>query len=192
MIDPPHNYIDPVIAPVATSWSRIDAWLAQHAPASFESLRPPTGQHDIARTEAALGFPLPPDLRESLLCHNGSDWPGALPCGPLYSTEEIIEVRELRMSIWEPDDPDLAPWWAERWVPFAGGDGDDHFIEAGAGMWHHHIGYADHTEHGRFSGWPSLGAFLQGVAEALEHMDNRHYGGTVSRPMLNEDGEVYW
>ncbi|CAM5584656.1 hypothetical protein BOQ63_002360 (plasmid) [Streptomyces viridifaciens] len=39
---------------------------------------------------------------------------------------------------------------------------------------------------------PTLGAFLQGAAEALEHMENRHYGGTVSRPMLNEDGEVYW
>jgi cell wall assembly regulator SMI1 len=192
VIEPPRTYIDPPIAPVAASWQRIDAWLARHAPASHAALHPPASEDDLTRTETALGFPLPPDLRASLLHHNGERWPGALPGGPLYSTAQIVQSQALRMDIWEPDDPDTAGWWGARWVPFAGGDGDDHFIDAGPGLWHQHIGYAGHTESGCYTGWPTLGTFLQGVAEALEHMEDPNYVGTVSRPMLNDDGEVYW
>ncbi|MER5637393.1 SMI1/KNR4 family protein [Kitasatospora sp. NPDC002227] len=194
MIDPPKNVINPVIPPVAASWKRIDAWLAQHAPASFAALRPPATPDAIARAESLIGIPLPSDLRESLLCHNGDVFPGALPCGPLYPVEEVVAIRLMRMGIWEPDDADQleTPWWGMSWVPFAGGDGDDHFIDAGPGTWHNHLGYAAHDDQGYFLGWPTFGVWLHHVADAMEHFERRESFGAVSRPTLTDDGEVDW
>ncbi|WP_380283729.1 hypothetical protein [Kitasatospora purpeofusca] len=70
--------------------------------------------------------------RASLLCHDG-DGPllGVLPCGPLYSAERIVEVREHRMSAWDAEGPDQQdpPWWGAHRVPFAGGQGGDGFVD---------------------------------------------------------------
>jgi cell wall assembly regulator SMI1 len=193
-MDPPQHLINPVIPPVAVSWQRIDAWLAQNAPASHALLQPPAQPEAISRAEAAIGMPLPPDLRESLLCHNGDGFPGILPCGPLYPVEEVVTARQARMSAWDPEDLDQldAPWWGDNWIPFAGSDGDHHFIDAGPALWHNHLGRAAHDDQAYFLGWPTLGAWLHHVADALEHSENRQYVGAVGRPMLTDDGLIYW
>ncbi|WP_457028344.1 SMI1/KNR4 family protein [Kitasatospora sp. P5_F3] len=149
----------------------------------------------IERAETLLGASLPFDLRESLLCHNGDESRiGVLPCGQLYSTEQVIEIRSMRMDIWEPEDPDdqQDPWWGALWIPFAGGDGDEHFIEAGPGTWHNHLGHAPHDDTASFLGWPSLGTWLHAVAEAMEHHNQPDHAIAAYRPMLRGNGEVDW
>ncbi|MFF8770470.1 SMI1/KNR4 family protein [Kitasatospora sp. NPDC015120] len=195
MIEPPRIGVSPVIAPVAESWRLIDGWLAEHAPASRAALRPPASPEAIDRTEEQLGFTLPADLRESLRCHDGdSSYLGVLPCGPLYSTERILEIRDMRMSIWDADDPDQRdePWWGTLWVPFAGSDGDEHFIDAGPGLWRDHLGRAAHDDSACFLGWPSLAAWLHCVVQAMLHHDNRSRLEPVHQPMLPGDGRVDW
>ncbi|MER7705909.1 SMI1/KNR4 family protein [Kitasatospora sp. NPDC097605] len=195
MIESPHGGIPPVVAPVTESWRLIDAWLAKHAPVSLAALRPPAAPEAIDRVEERLGFALPADLRESLLCHDGDDsCPAVLPCGPLYSTEGIVEIRTMRMEIWDADDPgeQEEPWWGTFWVPFAGRDGDDGFIDAGPGPRHGHLGKAPHDDSADFVGWTSLGARLHSLAGAMLHHDDRDWVGPVYRPMLRGDGTVDW
>ncbi|MGV9264966.1 SMI1/KNR4 family protein [Kitasatospora sp. NPDC003701] len=195
MIEPPRIGISPVIASVTESWTFIDAWLAEHAPASLADLRLPASPEAIDRAEEQLGFALPADLRESLLCHDGDGSSvGVLPCGPLYSAERIVEVRDMRMSMWEADDPDQQddPWWGTLWVPFAGGDGDEHFIDSGPGLWHDHLGRAPHDDSAYFIGWPGLATWLHAVTQAMAHYADRDWVGTAYRPMLRSDGTVDW
>ncbi|MGW2401665.1 SMI1/KNR4 family protein [Kitasatospora sp. NPDC001664] len=57
---------------VRESWSRIDAWLREHAPRTFASLRPPAGDEELAAAQEELGLTFPPDLVASLLRHDGA------------------------------------------------------------------------------------------------------------------------
>ncbi|MFF2776023.1 SMI1/KNR4 family protein [Streptomyces sp. NPDC058052] len=57
---------------VQDSWNRIDAWLREHAPRTFATLRPPAGDEEIAAAQRELGVTLPPDLVASLLRHDGA------------------------------------------------------------------------------------------------------------------------
>ncbi|MFJ1610990.1 hypothetical protein ACIOHS_48070 [Streptomyces sp. NPDC088253] len=106
---------------------------------------------------------------------------------------EIIEVLEIRMELWEPDDPDQTetPWWGTNWVPVSGADGDDHFIDAGEGMWQNHLGDAAHDDQAYFLGWPTLGSWLHEVAEAMEHHDESWFGA-VSAPKIDDRGDINW
>ncbi|MFD3554467.1 SMI1/KNR4 family protein [Streptomyces goshikiensis] len=196
VIEPPLIGITPVIPPVATSWQRIDTWLAWHAPARLAELGPPASPHAVDQLEVKLGVRLPNDLRASLLCHDGdSSYLGILPCGPLYSTDAIADVRQRRMKIWEgEDDPDEqeAPWWGTQWIPFAGSHGDEHFIDAGPGLWHDQLGRAPHADYACFLGWPSLGTWLHEVAEAMEHHDRTDCLDSVAHPFVDEEGEIDW
>ncbi|MFJ6440555.1 SMI1/KNR4 family protein [Streptomyces sp. NPDC091649] len=196
VIEPPRTGIPPVVPPVAASWRRIDAWLARHAPARPADLRPPATTGAIDALESRMNLRLPDDLRASLLCHDGdTSYLAVLPCGPLYSTEQIAEVRQLRMEVWEDsEDSDEAetPWWREDWIPFAGGDGDDSFVDAGRGMWRDHLGDAPHADTACFLGWPSLGAWLHEVAEAMEHHGRPERGTAVARPIIRKDGWIDW
>ncbi|MFE9636900.1 SMI1/KNR4 family protein [Streptomyces sp. NPDC006463] len=196
MIEPPLNGISPVIPTVAASWQRIDAWLARHAPDRLAELRPPASAFAIDQLEITLNVRLPVDLRASLLCHDGdSSYLGILPCGPLYSTEQIVKVRQMRVEIWEgEDDPDEqeAPWWGAQWIPFAGSDGDEHFIDAGQGLWQDHLGRAAHDDHAYFLGWPSLGSWLHEVAEAMENHDRSNWLDAVAHPSVDVGGQIDW
>lgn len=181
--------------PVTTSWRRIDAWLSRHAPKALAHLGPAASRQSVQEAESRLGFALPADLRESLGCHDGdTSLLGVLPCRRLYSVSEIIEVREMRMEIWEPDDPDQAatPWWGAKWVPVSGGHGDDHFIDAGEGMWHNHLGNAPHDDQACYLGWPSLGSWLHEVAEAMEHHEQPSWSGAVTAPEVHSSGDLDW
>ncbi|MFE4451234.1 SMI1/KNR4 family protein [Streptomyces sp. NPDC056796] len=57
---------------VQDAWTRIDAWLREHAPRTFATLRPPAGDKEIAAAQEELGVIFPPDLVASLLRHDGA------------------------------------------------------------------------------------------------------------------------
>ncbi|MFD8951859.1 SMI1/KNR4 family protein [Streptomyces xanthophaeus] len=58
-------------APISESWTRIENWLAEHAPATHAALAPPADPADIAETERIIGRPLLRPLVASLLRHDG-------------------------------------------------------------------------------------------------------------------------
>jgi cell wall assembly regulator SMI1 len=62
-------------APVAESWRRIEAWLDEHLPAVKSSLRPGVSKRDLNKFEKAFERPLPEDVRESWLIHDGQGQP---------------------------------------------------------------------------------------------------------------------
>ncbi len=59
--------------PVAESWHRIETWLGEHAPAILDTLRPGVSAKSIDKLERTIGQPLPADVRESYLIHDGQD-----------------------------------------------------------------------------------------------------------------------
>jgi len=67
---------------VNAAWERIENWYATNWPTC--ELPAGAAQADITSLETHLGFPLPEELKASLMRHNGfDDWTQ----GELYSTE---------------------------------------------------------------------------------------------------------
>ncbi|MFD7435345.1 SMI1/KNR4 family protein [Streptomyces sp. NPDC059861] len=58
-------------APISESWTRIENWLVEHAPATYAALAPPADPASIAATERVIGRPLLKPLVVSLLRHDG-------------------------------------------------------------------------------------------------------------------------
>ncbi|MGW0293316.1 SMI1/KNR4 family protein [Streptomyces tuirus] len=58
-------------APISESWTRIENWLAEHAPATYAGLAPPADPADIAAIEHVVGRPLLKPLVMSLSRHDG-------------------------------------------------------------------------------------------------------------------------
>jgi cell wall assembly regulator SMI1 len=58
-------------APISASWTRIENWLAEHAPTTYAALAPPADPADIAAAERVIGRPLLKPLVLSLLRHDG-------------------------------------------------------------------------------------------------------------------------
>lgn len=79
-------------APISESWTRIEEWLAEYAPASYAALAPPADPADIAAVERVIGRPLLKPLAVSLLRHDGfrNQFQGSLLAGRYRS----ISARE--------------------------------------------------------------------------------------------------
>ncbi|MGA5453172.1 SMI1/KNR4 family protein [Streptomyces umbrinus] len=167
---------------IPESWSRIEAWLAQHTPRTFAALGPPAERSAIAVAEQAIGQPFPEPLVESLLRHNGMGHYDLLP--PFWSLLEVQSITrawQTRMKIYgdeltgtEEGDPDgeHGPWWHAQWVPFAfDGAGDYLIVDQRPYRGRGRIGNADHETGCSFSRhpmWASLPALLDATATALE------------------------
>ncbi|MFJ6699992.1 SMI1/KNR4 family protein [Streptomyces sp. NPDC091272] len=100
---------------VQESWDRIDAWLREHAPRTFATLRPPAGLEEIAAAEEELGVTFPADLVASLLRHNGArDGAEAFQFSThdrLLGTSEIVEDTQWMRGIAEDLDEEEAEYY---------------------------------------------------------------------------------
>ncbi|WP_406413005.1 SMI1/KNR4 family protein [Streptomyces halstedii] len=112
---------------VQASWTRIDAWLREHAPRTFATLRPPAGEDEIAAAQEELGVTFPPDLVASLLRHNGA------PEGPeafRFSTGDrplgvsgILGDTGFMRGIDQGIDGETEDYWLHDYVKFGSYDG---------------------------------------------------------------------
>ena len=114
-------------APVAESWRRIEAWLDEHLPILKLSLRPGISKKDLAKFEKIVGRPLPDDVRESWMIHDGQCPVPYLPDAVGYSVEDddallgkgVVFGSEVLPLLDERDclasSPALGHWrfWAE-------------------------------------------------------------------------------
>ncbi|MFI2783775.1 SMI1/KNR4 family protein [Streptomyces sp. ALB3] len=86
-------------SPISESWTRIENWLAEHAPTTYAALAPPANPADIAATERLVGRPLLRPLVTSLLRHDGllDRWCSLLPGSyrPMSAREMADEWKLL-------------------------------------------------------------------------------------------------
>ncbi|TCC37039.1 hypothetical protein E0H50_10185 [Kribbella sindirgiensis] len=176
---------------ITATWSRLDVWLAQHAPATYAVLAPPATDADLR-----IDLELPPELIESLRCHNGvTAWANLLPEALPSSAAQIAENWQLRMDLAGDFDgfvahqPESEPYWHPAWIPWADGDGDLQIIDLRPGPTHGRLGMAAHDGTGDFTAsWPDLTSYLSDVVDSL------HHGTGVNGwyPYLTTHQELWW
>ncbi|MBE3047993.1 SMI1/KNR4 family protein, partial [Candidatus Bathyarchaeota archaeon] len=94
---PMHSFQDglPPPPPPRHSWRRIDAWAEDNYPELFDQLCEGATSNDLNDLEYVLDCTLPPDVRESLMIHDGQER-GGMPTGIIFSSmlldcEEIVQ-----------------------------------------------------------------------------------------------------
>ena len=129
--------IDPkVTASVASSWRRIDAWLAANAPMLAPKMREGATPKAISETERALGLELPDAVRASYLIHDGSGIMSLFPSGDYMTLEQMLsdhkmwremdeEYREWMGIEGHPTGPIQKVHYHLKWVPLAANGGGD-------------------------------------------------------------------
>jgi cell wall assembly regulator SMI1 len=105
---------------------RLEKWLHQHRRRYAEGLLPGASAQELDATQAALGVPLPQDLRTLLSWHNGQsgDFIGHLENNwDLMSAGRIVEAKR------EMDGGDRAQSsWQPAWVPFLEDDSGNFLV----------------------------------------------------------------
>ncbi|MFJ3301488.1 SMI1/KNR4 family protein [Streptomyces bacillaris] len=111
---------------VQDSWTRIDAWLREHAPRTFATLRPPAGSEEIAAAQQELGVVFPPDLVASLLRHNGAlEGPEAFRFSTgdrLLGVSGILGDTGFMRGVDQGLDGETEDYWLHDYVKFGSYD----------------------------------------------------------------------
>ncbi|WP_436772744.1 SMI1/KNR4 family protein [Yinghuangia sp. YIM S09857] len=187
---------------VTASWSRIDAWLSAHAPASLARLGPPADPAAVAAAEEVLGSALPAELAASLACHDGIEPERHIfPEMDLLSVAGVVDQWELRLQVeaelfGDDDDDDLPPedgdpFWHRLWIPVGHFQGDLEVIDMRPGPGRGRLGWVSHDGSSSFDGAETLGAFLRALADTL--MTGRQPDpGRWDDPLVSPDGELHW
>ncbi|HEX5567791.1 MAG TPA: hypothetical protein VFY14_12830 [Streptomyces sp.] len=179
---------------VESSWARIDAWLAEHAPLTHGLLGPPVPMEDIEAAQRRLGLVFHPDLVASLRCHDGTELQeGALELpglyGPFARLADIVgntlslrsvadgltgfpvdcpEEHEHTRDCGDEEDA----YWRHEWLLITLGAGwdarDGLFLSCREGPRHGALGLHFNEDMPDFTSWPSLRHLLAGLAECLE------------------------
>lgn len=120
---------------ISALWERIEAWHAANG--QMENLNAGATAEAIAQAEKDMGLTFPPELRESLLRHDGSV-DGGWPTGELLALERMADERKVWMDLLQDgtfddnadhneDSQTLQPgWWNPAWIPLdsdGGGNG---------------------------------------------------------------------
>ncbi|MFE5679836.1 SMI1/KNR4 family protein [Streptomyces erythrochromogenes] len=190
---------------VARSWDRIETWLAQHAAVSHGLLRPPARPQDVAAAELRLGVTFPPDLKESLLCHDGVQLQDGTPTlgyyGPLSGVEDIVRSTEFLRDIGEDlaedeaelddEERDQYAYWPHERLLISLGIGwqssDGLFLVSRPGPHHGRVGRYFDEDSPSFTEWPGLCHVLADFATALE--DGTPFNGRIP---LAFEGRLIW
>lgn len=175
---------------VAETWSRVERWLASHAPLIATSLRPGAGEALLEEVQARTGHHLPEEARTVYRVHDGQ---GAGERVALFDRQRLLplsEALELREALLAA--PDLS--WEAAWLPVAGrGTGELHVLDLRSGAVHRY-GRAQREPQFGF-GWASFRSRLDPdppgdapppVCYSLDLINER-----VVRMELNEGGTRY-
>lgn len=169
---------------ISTTWERIEAWHAANG--LTENLNPGASAEAIAQAEKDMGLTFPPELRESLLRHDGSA-DGGWPTGELLSLERMADERKVWMDLLQngtfDDNADhnegseaLQPgWWNPAWIPLdADGGGNGAVIDLNPGR-QGTVGQVidmDHEVGPSGPKYPSLAAYLDAMLERLSETED--------------------
>lgn len=156
---------DPVEAArerIAALWERLDRWMAEHAPPCHEAIGRARGASPdaIAALEAAVGAPVPADLRAYWLRYGGDDgmpWREYEGLGVDHALADWRTSSELTaagtFADAEPHEIEDGErirytWWDAGWIPFArDGGGNLYCVDVApgpAGHWGQVIAWEVH------------------------------------------------
>lgn len=169
---------------VVDAWTRIERWLAEHAPASHGQLNPPAERSLIVEAERVLGVRFPPSLVTLLSLRNGtSEWKEGsyevgvrfLPGGyRLVPVDEIVRSSQMLTEIAQrserenPESVLIGWWWHPSWLPFANVVwGGAYFTDQRTGG-EGEVGEFVKDDEARLAQRPSLAAMLAEIADAVE------------------------
>ncbi|MFJ9885682.1 SMI1/KNR4 family protein [Streptomyces sp. NPDC091287] len=198
-------------APISESWTRIENWLAEHAPTTYAALMPPADPADIAATERDIGRPLPKPLVLSLLRHDGlRDQGGSLlpgfyrPIGARRIAEEwrLFTGFYDRLTAEEKGDEVDSDFMGigfsgvlyghPRLIPIARDVGGGYLVldqrpEIDRGRVHQ-AEPVDGVRRGSHEAWASLPVLMETVAASLETgRPVDHY-----KPEVDEEQRLQW
>ena len=171
---------------IAELWQAIENQYA--AQGALHLLKPGASAQALDALEAQIGQPLPADLRESLLRHDGSTDSGWVH-GELLSVAGRMRERAIWMELLESgtfadlaqfnaDEPAVQPgWWHPGWLPLdADGGGNGAFVDLAPGR-AGQVGQVRDMDHevGPGAEAHSLAAYLQRVLQVLESGEYRYY-----------------
>jgi cell wall assembly regulator SMI1 len=180
---------------VNRAWTRIENWLATHAPAT--RLEPPADRPGIVAAQKKVGVAFPAELVASLLRHDGAGRSAgvAFTFPPYYQVISVDQIAyEARMMcdvLTGLDEPgSVSSWWHGQYVPFAvDNSGDSLFLDQRPGKGGR-LGEHDNEGDVNFDRWPTnLTGLLELTADALE--TGRTVLGFV-RAHVNPDGVLEW
>ncbi|MEV6480084.1 hypothetical protein [Streptomyces sp. NPDC051576] len=112
---------------VADAWHRITAWLRSNAPDSYAALRPGARPAALAAVEAALGIPIPVELRTLWLLTAGDDGADGRACLPgnmalmnldavaaRYRLKATAQSHQDALDTGRPEEERITVWQATR------------------------------------------------------------------------------
>ncbi|HEX3921531.1 MAG TPA: SMI1/KNR4 family protein [Streptosporangiaceae bacterium] len=154
---------------VDDAWLRIERWLAANAPDTHATLRAGAGAAAVADAQRRLGLRFPDDLVASLQRHDGCEWVRgnftlAGPFRPAVVADMVKSHLETEVVLAE-----FEGYWDRHHLEFAVTNTDWRLVvDCEPGSSHGRVG----TWHGgggvTWSEWPSIGALLSDVADAIE------------------------
>ncbi|MER5736719.1 MULTISPECIES: SMI1/KNR4 family protein [unclassified Streptomyces] len=176
---------------VQEAWTRIDAWLREHAPRTFATLRPPAGDEEIAAAQQELGVVFPPDLVASLLRHDGAvEGPEAFRFDTgdrLLGVSGILGDTGFLRGIDQGPDGETEDYWLHGYVKFGSYDATSDGLLVDCRTGRDSFGaigrFFDETGT-RFGVAGSLGEHLAELAAALER--GREAG------VVTFNGRLFW
>lgn len=154
---------------VADGWLRIERWLAANAARTHASLQAGADSAKIAQAQRRLGLRFPDDLVASLERHDGCEWSRghltlAGPFRPIAMADIVKSHLETEEVLAEFED-----YWDRRLLMFATTNSDwSLVVDCEPGNEHGRVGEWSGGEGVRWTEWPSLGALLSDVADAIE------------------------
>jgi cell wall assembly regulator SMI1 len=109
----------------SSAWSRIDAWLATHAPKVLTRLRAPIDDAGLAKLEEAAGKPLPASVVDAYRAHDGAAGEHSTILGAVRAPKAALWAR--RMSWLSADKAvgslrfmrEQSPSWPSSLLPIA-------------------------------------------------------------------------
>ena len=188
--------IDPkILASVADSWRRIDAWLAEHAPKLFPKMNEGATVARIAEAERDLGLELPDAVRASYTVHDGSGIMRLFPSGDYLTIEQmvgefmmwkgILEESDLDSDYVEPVGPIQRVHFHPKWIPLTNNGGGDYTVIDLAPAEGGHVGQLVDFSHE--TGPEGVGAV--GLAEYLSYLAHGLEAGAAT---IGEDTYLIW
>lgn len=143
--------------PIEAAWERIENWLMENGPMTLLTLNGGATDKDFWAAEAALGFPLPAELRESYRIHNGQAE------GVLMDDAQFLSLADMA-SAWQRRTASTA-LWKPNWLPLTTDEAGNHACfdtKSGQIIFFLH----DENTTGRVAA--SFTHWLQNFADALE------------------------
>lgn len=126
---------------IGETWNELDALLRERGGPEWGYLRGPAEDAQMAAAEAVFGRALPPEVRASMLVHDGEGPAGGvvrgwrlLPASEMVAKwrrwQRLLDGGDLRARSVDPDPGVQAVAWHPAWIPVTeSGHGDHHCID---------------------------------------------------------------